>query len=64
MIKDYGSRHPDWIGAEYPPYSTHDARYARKLAKAKDRLGRLDRGVAGSTHVYRNADTTKEEGLK
>ena len=55
MIKDYGSRHPDWVMAEKPPYSTHDARYADKLKKAQDWLGRLDRGVAGSTHVYRNS---------
>ena len=55
MMKDCGSRHPDWIGHEYPPYSTHDARYARKLAKAKGWLGRLDRGVAGSTHAYKNS---------
>jgi hypothetical protein len=56
MIKDYGNRHPDWVLAEKPPYSTYDARYGLKLARAREWLGRLDRGTAGSTHRYTNAD--------
>ena len=56
MIKDFGRRHPNWIGAEYPPYTTHDASYDLKLQRAREWLGRWDRGAAGSTHVYRNSD--------
>ena len=61
MLKDYGSRHPDWIGAEKPPYETHDAAFDMKLSDAIEwlRINQQWRGESECRHKYTRADGTK-----
>ena len=63
MIKDYGSRHPDWVLAKNHPYTTHDAEFDRKLADAIEWLRQSQqwRGETICRHKYTRADGTKSE---